>query len=512
MGDGCARGAARLTKGLSDMDNLDGATFGQIVTRLGLVTEAQLQEVLEEIGERNPPLETLISLLERRGYMTPWQTAKIKRGDADGFFLGGFRILYRVAAGSFGRVYRADDPRTGRLIALKVLRGKWSRSDVPENKQIIDMFIREGKLGLALKHPNIVEVIAVSQDPASQQYYIAMDFVEGGNLREILQIRKRLKVPEALQILEEAAAGLGYAFSKGVTHRDVKLTNLLISSQGHCKLVDFGLAQLFETVENTRKEKDHINRTVDYAGLERATGVKEGDVRSDIYFLGCVFYEMLTGRSPLVMTRARALRMQRTRFEEVRPISRDELSAPPSLFLLVETMMALNPASRYQTLSQLLDAIRATRRDLDGITAAAAPGAGALEMPSKPRTVFVVEKDDRLMNTMRDRFKELGYRVLITMDPARALERFRQQPYDALVIDAGTTDFEGRTAFERVLAEADRRELPFAGVLLLSEEQASWRDELPEHRRASVLMLPANVKQIHRKLQSLLKTPPGTKA
>jgi eukaryotic-like serine/threonine-protein kinase len=490
-------------KGFVYMENLDGATFGQIAMRLGLLTEAQLQEVLEELGDRNPPLDALINLLERRGFITPWQTSKIRRGDPDGFFLGGFRILYRVAAGSFGRVYRADDPRTGRMIALKVLRGKWSRTDKPENQQIIDNFIREGKLGLSLKHPNIVEVIAVAQDPASQQYYIAMDFVEGGNLREILQIRKRLKVPEALQLLEEAASGLTYAFSKGVTHRDVKLTNLLISSQGHCKLVDFGLAQMFETVENTRKEKDRINRTVDYAGLERATGVKEGDVRSDIYFLGCVFYEMLTGRSPLVMTRARQLRMQKTRFEEVRPISRDELSATASVFLLVETMMALSPSARYQTLSQLLDAIRSVRRDVDGATAQ--KGAAAVETPEKQRTVYVVEKDDRLMNTMRDRFKELGYKVLITLDPSRALERFRQQPYDALVIDAGTTAFEGRTAFERVLAEADRRGLPFAGVLLLSEEQADWRAELPEHRRSAVLMLPANVKQIHQKLQALLR-------
>jgi serine/threonine protein kinase len=285
-----------------------------------------------------------------------------------------------------------------------------------------------------------------------------------------------------------------------VTHRDIKLTNLLISAQGHCKLVDFGLAQMFETVENTRKEKDHINRTVDYAGLERATGVKEGDVRSDIYFLGCVFYEMLTGRSPLVMTRARQVRMQRTRFEEVRPISRDELSAPASVFLLVETMMALNPSSRYQTLTQLLDAVRAARRDVDGPN----PD-GPQEAPARPRTVFVVEKDDRLMNTMRDRFKEFGYRVLITMDPTRAIERFRQQPYEALVVDAGTTDVEGKTAFERVLAEADRREVPFAGVLLLSPEQKGWKEDLPAHKRADVLMMPANVKQIHQKLDAILR-------
>src|SRR6516162_7079777 len=90
---------ARGVKGSAHMDNLDGATFGQIVTRLGLITDAQLLEVLEELAEKNPPLENLVNLLERKSYVTPWQTAKIRRGDSDRFFLGGYRILYRIAAG-----------------------------------------------------------------------------------------------------------------------------------------------------------------------------------------------------------------------------------------------------------------------------------------------------------------------------------------------------------------------------------------------------------------------------
>jgi CheY-like chemotaxis protein/tRNA A-37 threonylcarbamoyl transferase component Bud32 len=481
------------------MDNLDGSKFGELAVRLGLLNETRLRDVLGELGGRNPPLDALITLLERRGLVTPWQTAKIKRGDGDGFYLGGCRILYRVAAGTFGRVYRAEDPRSGRQMALKVLRRKWTDAGREDNRHVIENFLREGKLGLELRHPNIVEVTAVDQDPVSQQYFIAMEFVEGGNLREILQIRKRLDVPEALQLLEEAAAGLAYAFSKGVTHRDVKLTNLLVSAQGHCKLVDFGLAQLFETVANTRQEKDRISRTVDYAGLERATGVKEGDVRSDIYFLGCVFYEMLTGRSPLTMTRARSARMLKTRFEEVCRIGREELTAPPSVFLLAETMMTLDPSARYQTLTQLLDAIRAARRDLeDG--ARRNEVAGSL----KRRTVFVVEKDERLLGQMRERFRELGYRVLIARDPSLALQRFRQQPYDALVVDAGTTDVEGREAFDRVLTEVGLREYPFAGVLLLSEDQAGWRQALPRRREATALTFPTTVKRIHREIGKLL--------
>src|SRR5262249_4523048 len=155
--------------------------------------------------------------LERKGFMTNYQTAKVLKGDPDGFFLGGFRVLYKISSGSFGRVFRADDPRTGREVAVKVLRRRWS-----EDQARIDLFFREGKVGMSLKPPNIVEVLAVSQDPPSGQYYLVMEFVEGGNLREILQIRKSLSVAESLRIAEDATSGLAYAYSKGITHRDMK--------------------------------------------------------------------------------------------------------------------------------------------------------------------------------------------------------------------------------------------------------------------------------------------------
>src|SRR5947209_19975168 len=103
------------------MDNLDGATFGQQAARLGLVKEAALQDAFEEFGSRNPPLDDLVHYFERKGLMTPWQTRRIRKGDTDGFFLGGYRLLYHFASGTFGRVYRADEPETGRQIAVKIL-------------------------------------------------------------------------------------------------------------------------------------------------------------------------------------------------------------------------------------------------------------------------------------------------------------------------------------------------------------------------------------------------------
>src|SRR5437588_7011845 len=97
-------------------------------------------------------------------------------------------------------------------------------------------------MGMTLRHPNVVEILAVSRDPVSKQYFIVMEVVEGGNLRDFLSIRKKLEPAETLRILEDATAGLAYAYSRGFSHRDMKLTNVLISSQGVAKLVDFGLA------------------------------------------------------------------------------------------------------------------------------------------------------------------------------------------------------------------------------------------------------------------------------
>jgi serine/threonine protein kinase len=469
-------------------ENLDPVAFGQHIQRLGLVTEAQLLEAYEEAGAGIKDLPAFLRVLERKGFITPWQLDRVFKEYEDGFFLGGYRILWRIASGSFGRVFRADEPRSGRVVALKVLRRRWS-----EDPKQIEQFMREGRVGLSLKHPNIVEVLAVAQDPPSQQYFMAMEFVEGGNLREILAIRKKFDLREALKITEDAASGLAYAYSRGVTHRDVKLTNLLISSTKECKLVDFGLAQLFANA------KEKIDRTVDYAGLERATGVKQGDIRSDIYFLGCILYECLTGRAPLKSVRDRGQRMRKERFEEVIPMDPREVEAPPSTFSLVETMMSLSPARRYQTPTQLLDAIRGAQRDLD-------PQKDAVGANGRPyaRSVFVVEKNQQLMDHLRVYFRDQGYRVFLAADPVKALDRFRQQPYDALVIDARTTGEDGLVVFERIRGEADRRKFPIAAVVILSEEQKSWVNRVSKCPQSAAMVFPFRSKDLQQTLKSLM--------
>src|SRR3712207_3307659 len=149
---------------MSDLPYHDAATAGQQLLKLGLVTEAQLEEAWEELGGKGGEGKPLINVLERKGYLTPYLSGKFLKGDTDGYILGGYKLLYRIASGTFGRVFRAQDVQTGRVVAVKVLRRRHS-----ENQQRIEQFEREGRVGMRLQHPNIVEILNVGIDPKSRQ-------------------------------------------------------------------------------------------------------------------------------------------------------------------------------------------------------------------------------------------------------------------------------------------------------------------------------------------------------
>jgi serine/threonine protein kinase len=482
--------------------NLDASGIAQLALRLGLVTDDQVRECLGELEDKKSPATDMLRLMERKKYLTPWQAHKLLKGDLDGYFLGGYRILYKIASGSFGRVYRGDDPRTGQVVAIKVLRNKWTM-----DKQKVDLFMREGKLGLAIRHPNIVPVLAVNQDTKTGQYFIVMDFIEGGNLRDLLHSRKKIGPEEALRIIDECAQGLAYSFTRGLTHRDIKPTNILITvPTGQAKLVDFGLAEISQGSavhlqrQDERDEDVAVDRTVDYAGLEKATNQKPGDVRSDIYFLGCVLHECLTGLPLMPVTRDRNARMQARRYMEVEETLRKNgpgrgLSA--DLMRLMGKMVAFDPLQRFQTPAQLVEAIQACRAELTA-------GSYQARQPTGPKTLFVVEQNQKLQDTFRERFREQGYRVMLTIDPGQAVRRYQQQAYHALIVDARTVGKEGVAAFNDVLRAADEAGLQVGVILLLAEEQAAWERDARQHGSGAVLIDPGiSMKKLFRTLRKL---------
>jgi eukaryotic-like serine/threonine-protein kinase len=310
------------------------------------------------------------------------------------------------------------------------------------DKQKVELFQREGKLGMTIRHPNIVSVLAVNQDSVTKQFFIVMEFIEGGNLRDLLQIRRPLGIDESLRIMEECAQGLAYSNARGLTHRDIKPTNILIvAATMQAKLVDFGLAEIsagssvFLQRQEDRDDDVAVDRTVDYAGLEKATGQKPGDVRSDIYFLGSVLYECLTGHPLMPVTRDRQARMLARRYQEVEETllkTGPAYGLKPALVSLIAKMVAYEPGSRYQSPNQLVEAIQACRMELQEREQSTNP-----RMPSGQKTLFVLEAKETLKELIRDRFKEEGYRVLISSDPELALKRYQHQPYHALIVNVG---------------------------------------------------------------------------
>lgn len=483
--------------------NLDASGIGQLALKLGLVSESQVQESLYELDDKKAPAESMVRLMERKGYLTPWQGRKMLKGDIDGYVLGGYRLLYKIASGSFGRVYRGDDPRTGQTVAVKVLRNKWTM-----DKQKVDLFTREGKLGITIRHQNIVSVLNVGQDSKTGQHFLVMEFVEGGNLRDLINIRKRLDIDEALRIMEDCAAGLQGAWMKNLTHRDIKPTNILISAQGEVKLVDFGLAEITQggSVHLQRQaERDEdvaVDRTVDYAGLEKATNQKPGDVRSDIYFLGTVLYEMVTGLPLMPVTKDRQARMAARRYQDVEDTlakAGPDLGLPTALQKLLAKMVAYEPKSRYQTPTELLEGVRMCRAELGGKATMEARSRTA----AGPKTLMVVETSEKLKDVFREKFKAHGFRVLLTIDPAVAQKRFHDQPYHALIVDARTLGEDAMVAYNRVLRDADSAGLDVGAILIVGEDQRSIARQAREHRNGAVLTAPVTMKQLIEKVYEL---------
>ncbi len=197
----------------------------------------------------------------------------------------------------------------------------------------IARFNQEAESGLRLVHPNIVQIYEYGEN--DKRYFMVMEFVEGSNLRDFLKIRGRLTPTEGLPLMLGLANGLKYSLEQGVTHRDLKATNILIASNGTAKLVDFGLA----TLDDEKKAAAaHGQRTVDYSALERTCGSPKGDKRSDIFFLGCVFYQMLTGVLPIpeVETDDPLKKMLKRGINTIRPITEQRHAPDAELCEIIE--------------------------------------------------------------------------------------------------------------------------------------------------------------------------------
>jgi serine/threonine-protein kinase len=491
------------------MVELSAEQFAQRAFDLNLIDERQLHEVWGQIGTRQLSLQEFQQLLLRRELLTNYQAERLLRGERAGFFYGDYKVLYLIGTGTFARVYRASHKSTGEIVALKVLRRRYA--DDPEQA---DRFYREGEMGASLKHPNIVPIMEVVSQ--RDNHFLVMKFIEGRNLREFIKIRKKFDVVQATRLTADIAAGLGYAFARGICHRDLKMSNVLVSSTGQAMLVDFGLA----AADNDDATNSPNPRTIDYAGLERATGVRKDDQRSDIYFLGCIYYHMLTGTPPVYETKDRIQRLSRSRFTDVVPIYKVDAAMPRPVVAVVTKAMELNVDERYQTPAEMLADLKAALEHLnDSYTPAEAEeseeAVAAVEAPPQPaappqRTLMFVESNVQLQNIIRERLKNNGYRVLVTADPQRALSRFTEgnAAADCVIFSTGELGETALEAFNKFADAEHTAKIP--AVLLLGEHHTGWKKQAKLGGHRVSLSMPIKLRQFRDVLAKLV--PPVDKS
>jgi serine/threonine protein kinase len=487
----------------------DITTAEQLAQRaldVSVLDEAQLQPVWSELGSTTAPLGEFQQALLRRGLLTQYQLERLMRADTrTGFFYGDYKVLYCVGAGTFARVYRAVHRESGKMYAVKVLRSSLSnpKGTHPKTgkslKLTIELFRREGEIGLSLKHPNIVEINEVYSHGAT--HYIVMEFIEGRNLREFYRARRRFEPLEAAQIMDGVLAGLSYAFQQGITHRDLKMSNVLLSSDGQPKLVDFGLAGMQGEEEDASGDA-FSRRTVDYAGLERATGAKKDDPRTDIFFAGCIFYEMLCGEPALAPNTERAQKAGRSRYrEDIKPVLELAPELPLPLTMVVNKSLEFEPERRYQTPADMLIDLKLAVKRIKAAEEGRAEGPGLDSQEGhneagQPRRIMVVESDVKMQDTLRELLKRNGYRVLVSSDPHRALSRFHSDP-DAADIILFTTSNNGRSAleiFNRLALEQSTRDIP--AVLLLDQIHDEWAEEAVVSEHRAVAKMPIKMREL----------------
>ncbi|WP_223066476.1 Stk1 family PASTA domain-containing Ser/Thr kinase [Paenibacillus caui] len=261
-----------------------------------------------------------------------------------GHELGGrYQIIERIGGGGMALVYKAQDLLLNRYVAIKVLRQQFVNDE-----EFIRRFRREAQSAASLSHPNVVSIYDVGQE--EDTHYIIMEYVEGQNLNEIIKERAPLQVDEAVRIASQICDALDHAHHNQIIHRDIKPHNILIGRGGRVKVTDFGIARAVTSATIT--QTGSVVGSVHYFSPEHAKGVATGE-KSDLYSLGIVLYQMLTGKLPFLGESpiSVALKHLQEEFEEPRLVNP---MIPQSVENIILKSMRKNPNERYQSAKEML--------------------------------------------------------------------------------------------------------------------------------------------------------------
>ena len=253
--------------------------------------------------------------------------------------LGRYNIIGELGQGAMGTVYKAVDPLIDRIVAIKTINLSLAMDEKDEYES---RFYQEAKAAGRLSHPNIVTIYDVGK--SGEIAYIAMEFLQGRELRDVLNDGKRMPVEQVINVVAQVAQGLAYAHEHGIVHRDVKPSNIMIVRDGHVKITDFGIARMASAA--VRTQTGMVLGSPKYMSPEQVVG-KLTDQRSDIFSLGVMLYEMLTGQAPFAGENVNAI-MYQTLNSVPPPPSSLSPNVPEMLNFIVAKALAKKLEHRYQ--------------------------------------------------------------------------------------------------------------------------------------------------------------------
>lgn len=253
-----------------------------------------------------------------------------------------YEIIKSIGEGGMANVYLAHDTILDRDVAIKVLRG-----DLENNEKFIRRFQREAKSVSDLSHPNIVEVYDVGEEDG--QHYIVMEYIDGKTLKQLVQKRGALTVPEVIDIMSQLTDGLAQAHNAYIIHRDIKPQNIMILDNGMIKITDFGIAMSMNATQLT--QTNSVMGSVHYLPPEQASG-KVATTKSDIYSAGILMYELLTGSVPFKGDNAVEIALKQMK-ERIPSIRKQNPLIPQSVENIVLKATAKNPKNRYETIQEM---------------------------------------------------------------------------------------------------------------------------------------------------------------
>jgi hypothetical protein len=329
--------------------------FLKTVLRSGLLDRARLRAAVRAVpsARRNDP-RALADHLVRAGLLTRFQARKLLGGAFRGLVLGAYCVLAPLGRGGMGTVYLARDGASGEYVALKILPPHKARAE----ERLLARFRREMEMSRRVAHPNLAWVYDAGQYHGV--YFLAMEYLPGRTLSRLVSEKGPLPVGRAARLLAEVAAALEHVHNQGLVHRDIKPSNVMVTPNGHAKVLDLGLALVAgEKADDPLVVggPGYVVGTMDYIAPEQARDPIGVDRRADVYSLGCTLYFALTGRPPFPGGTSRE-KIRRQKHDEPTPLRVVLPDVPPAFAAVVRKMMEKDPEDRYPSAAAVEEELR----------------------------------------------------------------------------------------------------------------------------------------------------------